>query len=114
MGKMTFLPSGKSTKARAGQSVVSAAGSARVVIPQRCSGQASCLMCRVVLEQGELMEPTALELRKLSPQDLAQGIRLGCQAKATQKDCVIRIPENRLKSVIQAALQRQREEENED
>ncbi|GED30864.1 hypothetical protein BCE02nite_20050 [Brevibacillus centrosporus] len=45
--------------------------------------------------------------------DLAQGIRLGCQAKATDKDCTIRIPEGRLKSVVQAALERQREE-NED
>jgi len=113
MGKMTFLPTGKSIKARAGQSVVSAAGSARVVIPQRCSGHASCLMCRIVLEKGELTAPTELELRKLSAQDLAQGIRLGCQAKATQQDCIVRIPENRLKSVVQAALQRQREE-NED
>lgn len=114
MGKVTFVPSGKSIKARAGQTLVSAAAAARVVIPQRCGGHASCLMCRVVLESGELSAPSALERRKMPEKDLVQGIRLGCQAKATQKDCVIRIPENRLKSVVQAALERQQREENEE
>ena len=113
MSKVTFLPSGKTVKARQGQTLVSVAGSARVVIPQRCSGHASCLMCKVVLEQGELSPPTALEVRKLAENDLEQGIRLGCQAKVTQKDCTVRIPESRLKSVVQAALLRQ-QEENED
>lgn len=113
MGKVTFLPGGKSIKARAGQTLVSAAAAARVVIPQRCGGHASCLMCRVVLETGELTSPTALEIRKLPEQDIAQGLRLACQAKATQRDCTVRIPESRLKSVVQAALERQRKENEE-
>ncbi|WNC17245.1 2Fe-2S iron-sulfur cluster-binding protein [Brevibacillus brevis] len=113
MGKVTFLPSGKSIKARPGQSMVSAAAAARVVIPQRCGGHASCLMCRVVLESGELSPPSALEKRKMPERDLAEGVRLGCQAKATGKDCTVRIPENRLKSVVQAALERQRKENEE-
>ncbi|MGG1659638.1 2Fe-2S iron-sulfur cluster-binding protein [Brevibacillus sp. NRS-1366] len=113
MGKITFLPGGKSIKARPGQTIVSAAAAARVVIPQRCGGHASCLMCRVVIESGELTSPTALEVRKLPEQDIAKGIRLGCQAKATQKDCTVRIPESRLKSVVQAALEKQRKENEE-
>jgi len=113
MGKITFLPGGKSIKARAGQTLVSAAAAARVVIPQRCGGHASCLMCRVVLENGELTSPTALEIRKLPEQDISQGLRLACQAKATQRDCTVRIPESRLKSVVQAALERQRKENEE-
>lgn len=111
MGKITFLPSGKRIKARAGQTIVSAAAAARVVIPQRCGGHASCLMCRVVLEEGELSAPSALERRKMPEKDLADGIRLGCQAKATEKDCTLRIPESRLKSVVSAALERQRKED---
>lgn len=113
MSKVTFLPSGKTVKARQGQTLVSVAGSARVVIPQRCGGHASCLMCKVVLETGELSLPTALEVRKLAESDLEHGLRLGCQAKVTSKDCTVRIPESRLKSVVQAALLRQKEE-NED
>ncbi|MFD2371782.1 2Fe-2S iron-sulfur cluster-binding protein [Brevibacillus sp. GCM10020057] len=112
MGKITFLPSGKSIKARPGQTLVSAAAAARVVIPQRCGGHASCLMCRVVLEKGELSAPSALERRKMPENDLLEGIRLGCQAKATDKDCTVRIPESRWKSVVQAALERQRNGED--
>lgn len=110
MAKVTFLPSGKSIRTRAGQSLTSAARSARVVIPQRCGGHASCLMCRIVLESGELTPPSALEKRKMPEKDLEKGIRLACQAKTTQTDCVVRIPESRLKSVVQEALERQRKE----
>ncbi|MFY0543047.1 2Fe-2S iron-sulfur cluster-binding protein [Brevibacillus sp. H7] len=111
MGKLTFLPSGKAIKVRPGQSVVGAARSARVVIPQRCGGHASCLMCRVVVEAGELTPPTALERRKMPEKDLNIGIRLACQAKTTNRDCIVRLPENKLKNVVQAALERQRMEE---
>jgi 2Fe-2S ferredoxin len=113
MGKLTFLPSGKTIKVRPGQTLVSAASSARVIIPQRCGGHASCLMCRVVVEQGELSPPTVLERRKMPEKDLANGIRLSCQAKTTEGDCVVRIPESKWKSVVQAALERQRAEEEE-
>ncbi len=112
MGKLTFLPSGRSVKVRPGQSVISAARSVRVVIPQRCGGHASCLMCRVIVEEGELSPPSALERRKMPEKDLADGIRLSCQAKTTEKDCIVRIPDNKLKSVVQAALERQRAEED--
>ncbi|MFS0555531.1 2Fe-2S iron-sulfur cluster-binding protein [Brevibacillus sp. 179-C9.3 HS] len=113
MGKVTFLPGKKSVKARTGQTLVSVAASARVVIPQRCGGHASCLMCRVVVEDGLLCPPTVLEMRKLPEKDLEKGVRLACQAKMTEKDCTVRIPESKLKSVVAAALERQRNE-NED
>jgi 2Fe-2S ferredoxin len=111
MGKLFFLPSGKMMKVRPGQTLVNAARSARVIIPQRCGGHASCLMCRVVVEQGELSPPTVLERRKMPEQELANGIRLACQAKTTNSDCIVRIPEQKWKSVVQAALERQRSEE---
>lgn len=113
MPKVTFLPGGKTIKARVGQTIVSAAGSHRIVIPQRCGGHASCLMCKVILEQGELSPPSVLERRKMTESDLQNGVRLGCQAKVTDKDCTLRIPENKLKSVVEAALKRQRAEEEE-
>jgi 2Fe-2S ferredoxin len=111
MAKITFRPSGKTTKTRAGLTVVSAARAARVAIPQRCGGHASCLLCKVILEAGELSQPTVLERRKLREQDLAQGVRLACQAKVAEKDCVIRVPENKLKSVVAALLEREQKDE---
>jgi len=114
MPKVTFLPAGKMVKARVGQSLVSIAGAHRILIPQRCGGHASCLMCKVVIEQGEVSPPSELERRKMQEKDLDSQIRLGCQARLTEKDCVVRIPDNRLKSVVQAALERQRAEEEEE
>lgn len=113
MPKLTFLPSGRSVKARAGQNVIQAARSARIVIPQRCGGHASCQMCKVIVEQGELSPPSALELRKLPETDLRTGIRLSCQAHVTAQDCVVRIPEPKLKSIVAAALKAQQEQEEE-
>ncbi len=114
MAKLTIWPAGKVMKVRPGQSLIQAARSARVVIPQRCGGHASCLMCKVVVEEGELAPPTALERRKLSEEALATGIRLACQAKTVDRDCVVRIPENKLKSVIAAALKRQAAEQDDE
>jgi 2Fe-2S ferredoxin len=112
MAKIRFLPVGKTIKTRSGQTVIHAAKANRVVIPQRCGGHASCLMCKVIVEEGRLGPPTALERRKLSEYDLNRGVRLACQAKTTDQDCTLRIPENKLKSVVQAALERQRAEED--
>jgi 2Fe-2S ferredoxin len=113
MGKVMFLPSQKSIQARPGQTILRVAAAARAAIPQRCSGRASCLMCRVVLEEGELTAPTDLERRKLSPHDLEANIRLACQARTTERNCTLRIPESRLKSVVQAALEKERRKKEE-
>lgn len=114
MARLTFRPSGKTVKVRAGLTLIAAARTARVIIPQRCGGHASCLMCKVFVEDGQVSPPTALERRKLSETDLAQGMRLACQAQTTGADCAVRIPEAKLKSIVAAALKcQQDEEENE-
>lgn len=113
MPKLTFLPNGKSVQARVGQNVIQLARSARVVIPQRCGGHASCLMCKVIVEKGELSPPSNLEVRKMSESDLRDGLRLACQAHTTREDCTVRIPEPKLKSIVAAALKAQQEQEEE-
>ncbi|MBO8163019.1 MAG: 2Fe-2S iron-sulfur cluster binding domain-containing protein [Brevibacillus sp.] len=113
MPNVTFLPSGKQVRGRIGQSLISLARSARVVIPQRCGGHASCQMCKVIVEAGSVSEPSALERRKMMEADLRAGTRLACQTKLTGLDCTIRIPENKLRSVVAAALARQKEEAEE-
>lgn len=111
MAKLTFQPSGKTIKVRSGLSIIQAARTARVAIPQRCGGHASCQMCKIQVEEGSVSPPTILEQRKMSESDLAQGFRLACQMKTTDADCTIRIPETKLKSIVAAALKRQQDEE---
>lgn len=110
MPHVTFLPAGKTVKGRSGQPLISLARAARIVIPQRCGGHASCQMCRVSVEEGSVSAPTPLELRKMREADLSAGIRLACQVRLTGMDCTIRVPENKLKSVVEALLRRQKQE----
>ncbi|WP_232696309.1 2Fe-2S iron-sulfur cluster-binding protein [Brevibacillus daliensis] len=107
MSLVTFLPSKRTYKARKGQNLLQIARAARVIIPTRCHGQASCLMCKVKIEAGAVGPPTDKEKRKLSAGDLKEGIRLSCQTIVTDEPCTVRIPEDRLKSVVQRALERQ-------
>ncbi|GAA4709143.1 2Fe-2S iron-sulfur cluster-binding protein [Brevibacillus fulvus] len=112
MGKITFQPSGRTTRTRPGQTIVSLARAARVLIPQRCGGHASCLMCKVVHMGGVLSPPTQLERRKLSETDLSGGIRLACQAKASERDVTVLVPESKLKTVVQALLEQEKREQD--
>jgi 2Fe-2S ferredoxin len=114
MPRIIFQPLGKTVKARLGQTIIQLARSARLIIPQRCGGHASCLMCKIVVEQGLVQKPTALEQRKLSEADLAAGIRLACQARVDRFDCTIRIPENKLKSVVAQALQQLKQKQQDE
>jgi len=112
MPKITFQPSGKTIKARLGQSLLHAAGAARVSITQRCGGKAACLMCKVIVKEGVLSIPTEQERLKIGDKELAAGTRLSCQAKVQHTDCVVLIPEDRLKSAVAAALAKQKLDED--
>lgn len=46
-----------------------------------CNGRGSCGKCRALVS-GDLEPPTDIELQHLSPEDLAAGMRLTCQARA--------------------------------
>ncbi|MCZ8512930.1 2Fe-2S iron-sulfur cluster-binding protein [Paenibacillus filicis] len=113
MAVITFLPSRKTLQVRPGTTVLGAAGKARVPIQVRCGGNASCLMCKIVVapEHAAGLAPlTKNEQLKLGSLQ-ESGYRLGCQAKITG-DVTVSIPEDPLKSAIRRQLERQREEEN--
>lgn len=106
---VTFLPAGKTVKVKSVQTLIQLSRTARVIIPQLCGGHASCQMCKVQVLEGSVTSPTPLEARKVAESEISQGFRLACQTKVLDGHCVVRIPESRLKSVVAAALQRQRE-----
>ena len=58
--------------------IVLAAG---VLFDRPCAGRGTCGKCRMQV-QGKLSDPSPAELKKLFAQDLAQGMRLSCQARA--------------------------------
>lgn len=57
-----------------------------VSLPAECGGRGECDTCAVVIEEGAalLSEQTEAERRHLSPERLAAGERLACQARAAR------------------------------
>jgi 2Fe-2S ferredoxin len=108
--RVTFLPGGKTIAVRPGTTLLQAAGRAKVPIRVRCGGMASCLMCKVnVQDQSGLSPLNRNEELKLGP--LAdEGVRLACQAKVCGSVTAV-IPEDPLKAAIRAQLALQKNDE---
>lgn len=53
-----------------------------------CNGRGSCGKCRAVVS-GALAPPNETELQHLSPEDLAAGVRLACQARSTGGEVLV-------------------------
>jgi uncharacterized 2Fe-2S/4Fe-4S cluster protein (DUF4445 family) len=108
--EVTFFPDRKSVKVRSGTTLLETGKRARVSIRSRCGGNASCLMCKVTVEDQSGLSPIeAKESLKLG--DLKDSsIRLACQVRVL-RDCTVVIPEDPLKAAIRAQLERQRMED---
>ena len=76
---VAFEPSGRTVHVLKGTGLHEAAAGAALVIDSPCGGEGVCGKCRVILS-GEICEPTAAELDKLSTEELEAGIRLACQS----------------------------------
>src|SRR5690554_5935798 len=108
--EITFLPDNKTIAVRPGTNLLDASKRARVSIRTRCGGHASCLMCKVTVEDQTGLSPI-LPKEQLKLGDLANhSIRLACQAKVTGRALVL-IPEDPLKAAIRAQLEKQKEED---
>jgi ferredoxin, 2Fe-2S len=99
--KVTFLPDGKTVEVAPGSSILDAAWDADVDLPHNCGGVAACTTCHVWIEQG-LASLSAIGDREDDKLNEAAGLqpnsRLGCQAKVSSEDVVVRIPGNRVAS----------------
>lgn len=86
--RVTFFPQGKTAEVPAGSTLLTAAHLAGVSIPSVCGGEGVCGRCRVLVRLGQVKaQPTPL----LSPQELAAGYVLACQARV-EEDVVVEVP----------------------
>jgi uncharacterized 2Fe-2S/4Fe-4S cluster protein (DUF4445 family) len=85
---ITFLPTGRTVKAREGETLIKAARAAGIHINASCGGSGVCGKCRVVLEKGTVSGGTS---EKLSGRDQAAGYRQACTAIITG-DASVRVP----------------------
>jgi uncharacterized 2Fe-2S/4Fe-4S cluster protein (DUF4445 family) len=89
--KVTFLPSRRTGFFEEGTSLRDAALELGIVIESTCAGIGTCAKCKVNAKDGvTLHAPVEEEL--LTPQEIAKGVRLSCQAKIID-NCVCVVPQ---------------------
>ncbi len=86
--RITFLPDRITVEAASGETVLQAARKAGIHINASCGGSGLCGKCRIVVREGELSGGIS---EKLSPADLAGGVRQACTATPSG-DCLVMIP----------------------
>ena len=90
--KVRFEPDGVVTEANYGENLLDLARRAGVGIEASCGGDGVCGTCKVVIEQGEVEGPLAMQLCK---EEVAQGIRLACRCQVMSDLTVSVLPEAR-------------------
>jgi len=90
--RVSFQPDGRSVFVLHGSKLVEAAGRAGIILNTPCGGEGSCGKCKVEVLDCAL-EPSQADLRHLSEEEIARGVRLACQLEV-DRDIVITIPES--------------------
>lgn len=78
--RVSFAPGGAAVVVPAGDLLLSAAVAAGVPLVAPCGGRGRCGKCKVKILKGECAPPDEQEREVLTPEDLADGMRLACQA----------------------------------
>jgi len=86
-----FEPLGRRLRVQRGVSILAAAQQAGVGLVSICGGKGTCGRCKVRVLEGEVSSLTETEANKLSPDEIARGYRLACQAKVLS-DLKLHVP----------------------
>jgi uncharacterized 2Fe-2S/4Fe-4S cluster protein (DUF4445 family) len=89
--QVDFEPLGRRLPVDRGVSVLTAARQAGVGLVSICGGKGTCGRCKVQVLKGQLSPLSEMEGRKLSPDEIARGYRLACQAEVLS-DLKVHIP----------------------
>jgi uncharacterized 2Fe-2S/4Fe-4S cluster protein (DUF4445 family) len=81
--KLDFSPSNQSLKVPPGVSVFDAASWNGIAIDSTCGGHGTCKKCKVQITEG-IVPISRLDIRAFSQEELKNGWRLACVARATE------------------------------
>ncbi len=81
--EVRFLPQNKTVDAIIGSCLMQVAREAYIDIESSCSGKGTCGKCVVQHVDGAAEEPHDDEIKHISAENLAQGMRLACRSKVT-------------------------------
>ncbi|MBR5941921.1 MAG: DUF4445 domain-containing protein, partial [Clostridia bacterium] len=85
-------------EAETGETILAVLRRENVFIPAFCGGHELCGKCRV-FASGALSAPTEAEKEKLTPDELAAGVRLACSARV-EGDVSVSVPDDGEYSVL--------------
>lgn len=90
MGKITFANNGQSVTYEENETLLELSKRERVPVPFGCYA-GHCAACMVRIESGaeNLPAPNVFEEYTLTPEELAQGWRLGCQLELKAGEVVL-------------------------
>jgi uncharacterized 2Fe-2S/4Fe-4S cluster protein (DUF4445 family) len=88
--KLDFSPSNQSFKVPPGVSVFDAASWNGIAIDSTCGGHGTCKKCKVQITEG-IVPISRLDIRAFSQEELKNGWRLACVARATE-NLAIKVP----------------------
>ncbi|MFH0797375.1 MAG: ASKHA domain-containing protein [Candidatus Omnitrophota bacterium] len=88
--KVTFLPEKVTVTALPDITVLELVRRANIGITALCGGRGTCGKCQVKLEPAPV--PNAVEKKVISEPKLAEGFRLACQTKVTDRDITVLVP----------------------
>lgn len=109
MAQLSVLPDGLIVQTAEGNPLVRALWQAGISLETPCGGFGVCGKCLVRLQGEHVAPPTPEERKHLSPEQLAEGWRLGCRHQITG-DLVVWIPDGSRPSIAQvltSAVERQ-------
>jgi uncharacterized 2Fe-2S/4Fe-4S cluster protein (DUF4445 family) len=86
--KLDFSPSNQSFKVPPGVSVFDAASWNGIAIDSTCGGHGTCKKCKVQITEG-IVPISRLDIRAFSQEELKNGWRLACVARATENLAII-------------------------
>lgn len=89
--QIEFQPNGRSTVVGSGTTILDAARQADIDLASSCGGSGHCGQCRVIINAGQVTEPTEQELDLLTQTELSAKYRLACCAEALS-DLTVNIP----------------------
>ncbi len=81
---ITFIPQGITVSVFDGQTILDAAQKAGVPVDSICGGKGRCGKCLIKILAGEAGEPTGLEQKVLSAEEVQKGVRLACRTQVQQ------------------------------
>ncbi len=104
--QVDFQPLGRRLRVGRGVSVLTAAQQAGVGLVSICGGKGTCGRCKIQVLEGQLSPLGETEGKKLSPDEIARGYRLACQAEVLS-DLKLHIPPESLTAVQRTQVEGQ-------